>query len=248
MRLRYFALAFILCCASLTLWADHIPMISESLHALGEVNSFIMFGDYALFIGGERHLQIMDFSDAQNPPLVAGCDVPGIDAAASSISIHGQYAYLFFGNCFAIISLGNPLSPQFKVKIETNLTACQSIHDRILYSTSYWGRYLYSYSISDPLAPQLLDSLQVNNYHINIACGDGFLVCGNTTVDIVDTSDPGNLRINGELRFVSGMEYASSAFAVSGSKVAAGSGYHFSVYDLSQEPYLRATLPLEHIV
>lgn len=248
MRLSYFVLAFILCCASLTLWADHIPMISESLHALGEVNSFVMYGDYALFIRGERHLQIMDFSDAQNPRLVAGCDVPGIDAGARSISVHGQYAYLFFGNCFAIISLGNPLSPQFKVKIETNHTACQSIHDGILYSTSTWDNYLYSYSLSDPLAPQLLDSLRVNNYPTNIACGDGFLVCGNTVVDIVDTSDPCNLRISGELRFVSGFEYASSAFAVSGSKLAVGCGYDFSVYDLIQEPYLGATLPLGYMV
>ena len=89
-------LMFILCCGGGLLWADNIPMISESMHALGEVDSFVMYGDYALFIGGERHLQIMDFSDAQHPRMVAGCDVTGLNVAASSVSINGQYASLFF--------------------------------------------------------------------------------------------------------------------------------------------------------
>lgn len=237
-------LMFILCCGGGLLWADNIPMISESMHALGEVDSFVMYGDYALFIGGERHLQIMDFSDAQHPRMVAGCDVPGLNVAASSVSISGQYAYLFFWDCYAIISLSNPLSPQFMARIECNNIVCQSIHDGILYVAHDWDIYLYAYSLGDPLAPQLLDSLQVNNYPESIACGDGFLVCGHSTVDVVDTSDPSNLQINGELSFLSGIEYSSSAIAISGNKLAVGCGYYFSVYDLGQEPYQRATLYL----
>lgn len=242
-------LVLLLSCSGLILWADNIPLVSESMHALGDVESFAMYGDYALLIGGDRHLQVMDFSDAEHPRLVAGCDVPGQIGAASSISIYEHYAYLLFSDCLAIISLSNPLTPQFISRIEREHISCQSIFNDVLYVATDWDYYLYAYSLSNPVAPQALDSLWVNNYPSSIACTDGWLVCGNSVVDVINTIDPTNLQKSGELHLISGLEYAfSAAFAFSGSTLVAGCGYYFSVYDFSQEPYLRTPLPLGFLV
>lgn len=232
-------------CSSLLL-GDNIPLVSESMYSLGDVTSFRMYGDYALFIGGEHHLQVMDFSDTEHPRLVAACDVPGQSGVANSISVYDHFAYLFFNNCVAIISLSNPLSPQFMTRMDMDYSISQCIHNDILYTTGTdLNFYLKAYSLSNPTAPQLLDSLQVNNYPAGIACGDGLLVCGNSTVEIVYTSDPTNLQISSELHFVSGLEYPFyAAFAVSGNNLVVGCGYNVSVYDFSQEPILRATLSL----
>lgn len=232
-------------CSSLLL-GDNIPLVSESMYSLGDVTSFRMYGDYALFIGGEHHLQVMDFSDTEHPRLVAACDVPGQSGVANSISVYDHFAYLFFNNCVAIISLSNPLSPQFMTRMDMDYSISQCIHNDILYTTGTdLNFYLKAYSLSNPTAPQLLDSLQVNNYPAGIACGDGLLVCGNSTVEIVYTSDPTNLQISSEIHFDSGLEYPPyAAFAVSGNNLVAGCGYNVSVYDFSQEPVLRATLPL----
>jgi len=226
--------------------ADNIPIVSESMFALGNVESFARYGDYALFIGGEKQLQVLDFSDEEHPRLVSGCDVPGQSGSARSISINGQYAYLFFDDCVAIIFINNPLSPQFMARMELGYIISQSIHDDILYiAGNDWSYCLKAYSLNNPIAPQLLDSLLVNNYPSGIACSDGLLVCGNSTVEIVNTSDPANLQISDELNFISGFEYiGSAAFAFNGSTLAVACGYYFSLYDFSQEPYLRATLPL----
>jgi len=247
--MRYLTLFFVfamLLGASLPLNADNIPLISESMFALGDVTSFKMYGDYALFIGGERHLQVMDFSDAEHPRLVSGCDVPGQSGVAYLISVYDHYAYLFFNNCVAIISLSNPLSPQFMTRMDMDYTISQSIHNDVLYTTgAYLNYYLKAYSLSNPIAPQLLDSLQVNYYPSGIACSDGLLVCGNSTVEIVNTSDPANLQIREELNFISGFEsIGSAAFAFSGSTLAVACGYYFSLYDFSQDPFQRTTLPL----
>ncbi len=245
----YVILVLLLSCSGLILWADNIPLVSESMHALGDVESFAMYGDYALFIGGDRHLQVMDFSDAEHPRLVAGCDVPGQSGVASSISIYEQYAYLLFSDCLAIISLSNPLTPQFISRVEREHISCQSIFNDVLYVATDWDYYLYAYSLSNPVAPQPLDSLWVNNYPSSIACTDGWLVCGNSVVDVINTIDPTNLQKSGELHLISGLEYAfSAAFAFSGSTLVAGCGYYFSVYDFSQEPYLRTPLPLGFLV
>jgi hypothetical protein len=247
--MRYLTLFFVfamLLGASFSLNADNIPLISESMFALGDVTSFKMYGDYALFVGGERHLQVMDFSDAEHPRLVSGCDVPDQNVVAHSISVNGQYAYLFFNRSVAIISISNPLSPQFITRMDTDYAINHSIHNDVLYTTGAdLNYYLKAYSLSNPIAPQLLDSLLVNYYPSGIACSDGLLVCGNSTVEIVNTNDPTNLQISEELNFISGFEdIGSAAFAFNGSTLAVACGYFFSLYDFSQEPYLRATLSL----
>ncbi len=245
MRVIGLLFVLLLCCVGSLLMADNIPMISESMHALGDVTSFRMYGDYALFVGGELHLQVMDFSEVEHPRLVAGCNVPGQSGVAKSISIYDHYAYLFFNNCMAIISLSNPLSPQYVSRMELGNIISQSIHDDILFLASEWEYYLYAYTLSEPTSPQLLDSLRVNNNPNNIACGDGWLVCGNSVVDVVNTTDPANLQLSSELHFLSGLAYTFyAAFAFSGNNLVVGCGYHVSVYDFSQQPILRATLPL----
>jgi len=188
----------------------------------------------------------MDFSDAQHPRLVASYDAPEVSGTCKWININRQYAYLFFSDCIAIISLSNPLAPQLYARLEWDGIVSQSIHDDILYITKYDEvSYLYAYSLSNPLAPQLLDSLRVNNYPQSIACGDGWLVCGSSVVDVVNTTDPANLQISSELHFISGLEYINTAaFTFSGNNLVVGCGYFASVYDFSQEPILRATLSL----
>lgn len=246
MRVIGLLFVLLLCCVSTLLMADNIPLISESMYSLGDAAGFKMYGDYALFVGGECHLQVMDFSDAEHPRLVAGCNVPGQSGVAKSISIYDHYAYLFFSSYVAIISISNPLSPQFMTRMDMDYTISQSIHNDVLYTTGADLSYhLKAYSLSNPIAPQLLDSLQVNYYPFGIACGNGWLVCGSSVVDVVNTSDPANLQLSSELHFDSGLaDPFNAAFAFSGNNLVVGCGYFVSVYDFSQEPILRATLPL----
>lgn len=250
-RIIIIAFAFLLACGISMLEADNIPLISESMPALGEVGSFVKYGDYALFIGGEKHLQIMDFSSPQQPELISGLDVPGMNGSATFIDVYEHYAYLFFNGTVAIVSLSDIFAPQLLSTAELGIgLVSQSIHDNVLYiSRNPWDSYnVYSYSLSDPLSPMLLDSLTVNIYPRSISCGDGFLVCGDTKGIVLDTSNPANLQLLSEITYISSTYYGYGAIAVSGTMLVVGCDYYVSVYDFSKTPYLQGTISLPYRV
>lgn len=158
-----------------------IGLIAESLPGLGNIACFAMYGDYAIFGGGQHNLQVLDMRDPENMEIVGWLDFTEIGyMTSSSITIDGEKAYLnYLENC-AIVSLADPFAPVLLSNIHLgNAMLSMAVAEDILYIGSMQGEltaYIRSFSVTDPLHPVLLDSLAIEIEPDEILSGDGVIV------------------------------------------------------------------------
>jgi len=221
----------------LPLNAENISLISESLQGLGEATTFCSYGDYGLFVGGNHHLAIIDFTEPSGMPI-AVYDIPNNYDKSYDVLSYGHYVYLFVDESMFILSLQDILKPRLVKEIDLNSRrrACL-IQDSVLYIATLSGS-LTSYSLNNPEYLINLDTLAIPEFNYeDMFAGDGFIVCQGDSLYILDTSNPSDLR------FASSIAYSDSYPDCQNSQAAAMGHYlvcnslnELKVYSLS-DPY-----------
>ncbi|MDY0152189.1 MAG: hypothetical protein RBS43_07960, partial [Candidatus Cloacimonas sp.] len=138
--------------------AANINLISESLLSLGDVSGFVQYGNYALFYGGDRDLSILDLSAGASVYPIATFDVPVAEYRCNNVYIWGSNAYLVYPDKIHIVSLANIHNPVLQATFSPSAYYRVLIQNRYLYNISSTG-ILSSYSLNNPLQPELLDTL-----------------------------------------------------------------------------------------
>lgn len=176
-----------------------IELIAESLPGLGDIDCFAMYGDYAIFAGGQHNLQVLDMHDPLNMEIVSWLDFTELQYPITSITIDENKAYLTYLSNFAIVSLIDPLAPVLLNDIYLgNGTLCKAVGEDILYVVTQQNEsdaYVRSYSVADPLHLVLLDSLAIDGTPNQILCRDGVIVCKSYGLQplVISTQNPAEL-------------------------------------------------------
>ncbi len=179
------------------------PSISGSLNTGDGLNGVDTAGNYAYVVGKDdnQEFMVIDISNPANPQKVAGINLPG-NADGLTVFYFGGYVYVGRANGaaqeFMIINVMNPLNPQVTgglSNVGDEINDIYVYNQRAYIGTEDDAHSMYVIDVSNPVAPAVLGSLNINMhvYGIYVARESLVYVGGKTKFYIVDATNPTNI-------------------------------------------------------
>ncbi len=143
-------------------------------------------------------LYLLDVSDVANPFLLSSLD---IGSSVTAVVVQGDYLYLSTGDNvaeFQIIDVSNSGSPFLAASYDLPsnddaLDVAVDASDAYVVQSSY----IYSFDISDPTSPELLDQVDVDDEAREIFLSDNYVYVAtlddNKELQIIDVTNPANM-------------------------------------------------------
>ncbi|MBP9802139.1 prepilin-type N-terminal cleavage/methylation domain-containing protein [Patescibacteria group bacterium] len=226
-------------------WNQAVPTSTfDLLNSSADVNDVYEYGDYVFIVTSNNsagsEFFIVNISDKKNPSLVSSLN---IGAAASSIVVQDDYAYVgtsWDDKEIRVIDISNLNIPVIEVNI--NLDGTQNVLSLDISATQLYvaqGNYLRSIDISNPSAPTVLDSIDLNATARNVfvSADNVYVATQNSSqeLQIIDASNPANLANIGNFN-LSGSLIATDVFVLGNRAYVStdtNSGSEFFVLDIS---------------
>jgi hypothetical protein len=185
-----------------------------------------------------------------NLQLVGSCGIPG---GAEKVWCEGDYAYLSTsGNGLQIANVGTPAVPGIEGGHGSfsSTEVCHNGEAAFLLSVQTFDAILYSYDVSSPETPSLLDQIEIDDGEQLDVEGEYALVGAGwfeKTLHLLDISNPADMRVIASLEVA---EAADVALAYPRAYVMeagwSGSNLYVLNVDVTGAPYIIASLELPY--
>ena len=146
-----------------------------------------VIGDVAYLYSADR-FRILDMSNRDQPSLIGR-----IDFSAKSFIVRGQYAYFGTGTVgLTTVDLAEPAKPVIISEIDDSRFDFRDlvIENDLLVAADNRGAVML-FDLSDPAAPAILTSYQINDYIAEIVTRDGYVLAATDSADF----GPAGMRI-----------------------------------------------------
>jgi hypothetical protein len=171
--------------------------IVGSVHLPDQAYGLAVSGTYAYIADRVSGLQVVDFSDAGNPQIVASADL----FWSIRVAVSGPYAYVTAGygpRYLAVVDISNPLNPHVVgsvVLLGWSFGVAVSGHYAYIADA---GAGMTVVDIADPYAPVVVANVATPGYADGIAVsGNHAYVAESVGLQIIDIEDPLNPWIVG---------------------------------------------------
>lgn len=161
-------------------------------------------GHYAYIAQNDYGLQVIDFLIPTSPSLVGSFEGVGSPGGTDyrDIIIYGSYAFIadyaynvsFDTGGFQVLSVANPTNPELVYIHDLHLLYNLALDGTTLYvSTQTTG--VYSFDVSSPAAPVLLDHNDESEFVSEMAIYNDYLITCSRNCEIYDISTPSAMSI-----------------------------------------------------
>jgi hypothetical protein len=145
------------------------------------LSSVCVDGEYVLCALRYDGLRVYDFTNPSVPALIGQLDTPG---SASAISVAGDYAYVADGGGgLQIVDLTEPQNPAWVGTLRPHADSAfytkPEVSGNLLYVEDYNWNTIYTYDITEPTAPVLVDEDAWNCRSLSLCAADGLLYTAN---------------------------------------------------------------------
>ncbi len=148
--------------------------------------------DSLLYAAEANMFQVFNVARPREPVLVGSCVVPDY---AWNMDLEGDLAGVAHTISLQLVDVAQPDSPRVVGSWPGDVSGVDIV-DTIAYVTAPYTGYV-SLSIANPAAPYVLDSVYAEKWWNDIVVDDSLAFAGGTWVQVLDVSDPRNMRLVG---------------------------------------------------